>query len=220
MASFSLPYFLHPNMRLRKPFGVCVLPLCLTQMSAGSGRCAGRCPSLSQDLHRQTSVERRSTYMLHLTILKVSKTFPKVLNFLFSTTQQPTDPLCSTSFSAVISNHQHRCLLSHQPQGRCWFAEEEVAGCPGCFICAPGMDVSSPVCDKPGTTVWCPSSPAGAMGPDREGSVFNKMYFGNRQCCSFPGESYQFRVKLQNCTGWELPVKREKISVQPQIHLH
>lgn len=55
-------------------------------------RCAGRCPNFSHDLHRQTGMERGSAYMPHLTILKVPKRFPKVLNFLFSTTHQPTDP--------------------------------------------------------------------------------------------------------------------------------
>lgn len=143
MASFSLPCFLHGNRRLRKSFGLCLPHPDVWKLRH---RCAGRCPNLSWDLHWQISVERGSAYMLHLTILKVSKTFPKVLNFLFCTAQQPTEPWrvalikCSTSFSEVISNHQLRCLLSHKPKGKCWFAQEDVAGCSGCFICAPGMD--------------------------------------------------------------------------------
>lgn len=87
-----------------------------------------------RDPHWQIGMERGSACMLHLTLLKVSKTFPKVLNFLFSTTHEPTDPWraalieCSTSFSEVIFNHQHRRLLSQKPEGKCWFAEETSAG--------------------------------------------------------------------------------------------
>lgn len=103
-------------------------------------RCAGRCLSLSWDLHLQITVERGNAYMLHLTLLEVSKTFPKVLNFLFSTTQQPTEPWrvalikCSTSFSEVIFNHQ-LCAVITQTKGKRWFAEEAVAGRSVLYLC-------------------------------------------------------------------------------------
>lgn len=193
-------------------------------------RCAGRCPSPSWDLHLQSRVERGNAYMLHLTLLEVSKTFPKVLNFLFSTTQQPTEPWrvalikCSTSFSEVIFNHQLSACY-HTNQGKRLVCR----GSRGRALCA--------LCTRHG---WQhqrmanlaprlgPSTSAPVMRPDKEDSVFNKTYFGYRQCCSFPGESYQFHVKLlfacteeklQSCSDWELPVKWEKISVQPQTPL-
>lgn len=162
-------------------------------------------------------------------ILKVSKRFLKVLNFLFfSTTHQPTDLWrvvvikCSTSYSEAFFNHQHWCLLITQNQ-------EKMLVCrgrhrPGALTALSVHQawMSLSACGKPDIIVWHPSSSAGAMWPDKEDSAFNKTYFGYRQCFSFPGENYQFHVKLlfacteeklQKCTHWELPVKWEKMYI-------
>jgi len=98
MISFSLPYFLLSNMRLRRSFGLVsaiLLPYpCVWRLRRGM------CCEMSQLTECQPQLGPASTVnqygkrkCIHATfnILKVSETFLKVLNFLFLTTHQPTD---------------------------------------------------------------------------------------------------------------------------------